>query len=187
MVIEGRAIFSLPEPAGSVDAEDVQVVLDTTADEPAVLIEAVGVDTHRKAGRQNQHSRARAMGAGVTAAAVGQNVRRNQVADASTDGPGVLQLFGSGETKERVLDGAPDAAELAVSQNAGNPRGAELPVIAGTNGPEPARAALALGDAQRNVGSRDPNVLVSSPKAAAAATEDIEAGPARRRHNGRGS
>src|SRR4030081_1670736 len=36
--VESRAIFGLHEPAGRLDAEDVQVVLDTAADEPAVAI-----------------------------------------------------------------------------------------------------------------------------------------------------
>src|SRR3954447_20839772 len=43
LVVVGRTIFGLHEPAGSGDAEDVQVVLDAAADEPAVAIVAGGV------------------------------------------------------------------------------------------------------------------------------------------------
>ena len=48
-VVKGRAIFGLHEPARRRDAEDVQVVLDAAADEPAVAVEAVGVGASRGA------------------------------------------------------------------------------------------------------------------------------------------
>src|ERR1700741_4235172 len=37
--IEGRTIFGLHEPTGRSETEDVEFVLDTTADEPAVASE----------------------------------------------------------------------------------------------------------------------------------------------------
>src|SRR4051812_38511303 len=48
-VVEGRTILGLHEPAGRLDAEDVQAVLDATADEPAVAVVAVEVGTDRDA------------------------------------------------------------------------------------------------------------------------------------------
>src|SRR6478609_8479282 len=44
-IVEGRAIFSLHEPAGRLDAEHVQVVLDAATDEPTVAIVTVEMNT----------------------------------------------------------------------------------------------------------------------------------------------
>jgi hypothetical protein len=63
----GRTIFRLHEPAGSVDPEEVQVVLDATAHEPALGIEAVGVQPHRGAGVGAQQGAARPVRPGVAA------------------------------------------------------------------------------------------------------------------------
>ncbi len=38
-VIKRRAVFGLPEPAGSRNAEDIQVVFDAAANEKAVTVE----------------------------------------------------------------------------------------------------------------------------------------------------
>ena len=47
-VVESRAILGLHEPAGRRNAEDVQVVLDTAADEPAIAVERIGMVADRQ-------------------------------------------------------------------------------------------------------------------------------------------
>ena len=177
----GRTIFGLHEPAGSVDSEEVQVVLDAAADEPALGIEAVSVQARRGAGVGAQQGAARPVGPGVTAVDVGQNVRSDQIAKTSTGGPSCVHLGGADEptANARIPDVALQAAERTVAEDTEHPRRAALPIIAGTHGAEPAISA------RPGVGADDAGavaVLSTPPLAdqmtAAAAAENVEASPA---------
>src|SRR5262245_21770812 len=121
------------------------------------------------------------MRAGITAVHIGQNVRRNQPAEADASGPGILHLDPAGREVERVVDIAAEAAELTIGKHAGHPAAVEMPVIAGTDGAEPAVTTDPRTDAQREVGRRAHRVRVGIPDATAGAAEQIETGPARER------
>ena len=116
------------------------------------------------------------MGAGIAAIYVGKDIRGDQITEPQTHSPSVLHLFRAANTEDRVLNGAPDATELAVSKDATNPS-VKLPVISGTDRAVPAGAALTLIDSQWHAGSGELGIGVGSPDPAAATTEDIEAGP----------
>src|SRR5437868_9725515 len=70
----GGAIFGLHEPAGRRDSEDVQVVLDTAADEGAAAVKRIGVGPPRKAAKRVQQSRTRPVGTAITAIHIGEDV-----------------------------------------------------------------------------------------------------------------
>src|SRR3954449_5422359 len=70
-VVEGRAIFGLHEPAGRLDAEHVQVVLDDAADDPAIAVVAVEMDTGGHAGQGHEVGPAENRSP-VTAGAIGE-------------------------------------------------------------------------------------------------------------------
>src|SRR5262249_35509179 len=89
----------------------------------------------------------------------------------------VFQLLGTGNGKGRVLKGASDAAELTISEDAGDPGSVELPVIAEANGAEPTGAALPLVNAEGNASCRVLNALIGRPQPAAAAAEDVKTSP----------
>src|SRR5262249_33808633 len=125
-----------------------------------------------------KESRARPMRPAITTIDIGQNIRSHQVADPHACGPRILQLERRGPTEDRILNGAPQAAELAVAEDADHPGGVDLPVIASTDGPEPAGAALALADGKGHERARGLNGLITSPQTAAGAAKDVEAGPA---------
>jgi hypothetical protein len=183
--IVGRAIFRLHEPAGSRDAEDVQVVLDTTADEPAIAVERAGVETDGSAGKAIEKGTARPVRAAVTAVDIRKNVRGDQVTGTYARGPRILHLDPAGDSVERILDVAPQTAELAVSEETDHPARVDLPVIAKTDGAEPAVTTLGLMDAERITRHSVAGKGVRIPDAAADAAEDIEAGPARSHNRGR--
>src|SRR5207248_8758738 len=136
-VVVGRAILGLHEPAGSRNAEDIQIVLNTATDEPAVTIERVGVETDGGARKAVQKDGARPVRTAVTTVDVRKNVRSNQIAHAYACGPRVLHLDSAGDTVERILEVALQAAKLAVSEDTGNPAATELPIVADTDGAEP--------------------------------------------------
>ena len=92
-VVAGQTILGLHEPAGRLNAEDVQVVLDAAADEPAVAVEAVGVSPTGTPRKAIQKVGARPVRTAVTAVDVGENVRGDQVADPYTCGPRIFQLI----------------------------------------------------------------------------------------------
>ncbi len=97
----------------------------------------------------------------------------------------VFRLLVARDAVERILDGGADAAELTVSEHASDPGAAELPVVTGAHGAEPARAALALGRSSAAVPETViHNALVSIREAATATAENVKAGPVgdRRRH-----
>src|SRR3954447_10878334 len=71
LVVEGGAIFRLHEPARGRDTEDVQVVLDATANEPAIAIEGVGVEARRRASEHRVESGARPVRTGITTVHIG--------------------------------------------------------------------------------------------------------------------
>src|SRR6185437_5825127 len=154
LVVVSRTIFGLHEPAGSGDAEDVEVVLYAATDEPALAIEAVGVAAGRKRAEGVEQRRARPVGAGVAGVDVGQHVRRDQIAATHAHRPGVASLQVASNAKGLILDRALHATELAVSEDTGNPARCELPVITGTDRAEPTVAALALIEAE-DLGARD--------------------------------
>src|SRR5439155_16788298 len=54
-IVFGKAILGLHEPAGRVDAEDVQRVLDTAANEPAVTMERGRGEECRGTGEGGHH------------------------------------------------------------------------------------------------------------------------------------
>src|SRR4051812_49608693 len=85
-VVEGRTILGLHEPAGRLDAEDVQVVLDAAADEPAIAVVAVEIDTGGHAGQGHEVGLGE-VSAPRTAVDVGENVRNDQPARGGTNGP----------------------------------------------------------------------------------------------------
>ena len=191
----GRAIFGLHEPAGRVDAEEVQVVLDAAADEPALGVEAVGVQARRGARVGAQQRAAGPVGAGVTAVDVGQNVRSDEIANPRTGCPSRLHLGGADDANgraatehARISDVALQAAERAVAEDAEHPRRAGLPVITGTHRAEPA-VATRLGVGADDAGARCGGIhaTVGIPEAATGAAENVEARPARSHHDRRRS
>src|SRR6266481_2614672 len=184
-IIVGRAIFRLHEPAGSRDAKDVQAVLDTAADEPAIAVERVGVETDGSAAKAIEKGAARPVRAAVTAVDIRKNVRGDQVTDTYACGPRILHLDLGGDSVERILDVAPQAAELAVGKDAGDPGAVELPIITETDRTEPAVTALVLMEAERSTRHSGAGKGVRIPEAAAGAAEDVEAGPARSHNRGR--
>src|SRR5579864_4865207 len=88
------------------------------------------------------------MGAGPTTVEIREDIRSHEIADASTDGPRILQLLVSYREGELILDRAADAAELAIRKNTCNPRMVELPIVSATNRAIPASPTLPLGDAE---------------------------------------
>src|SRR6266481_6706192 len=187
-IIIGRAIFRLHEPAGRRDSEDVQVVLDAAADEPAIAVERVGVETDGSAGKAIEKGAARPVRAAVTAVDIRKNVRGDQVTDTYACGPRILHLDLGGDSVERILEVAPQAAELAVGEDTGDPGAVELPIITETDRTEPAVTALVLMEAERSTRHSVAGKGVRIPEAAADATEDVEAGPVigRRHHRSLG-
>src|SRR5262249_19667781 len=148
--IIGRAIFGLHEPARRRDAEDIQVVLDAAADEPAIAVERVGVETGGRAAKAVDDGGAGPVRAAVTAVDIGKNVRCDEVTDTHARSPRILHLDLGDDLLERIVDVAPQAADLTVGEETDHPGRANLPVIADTDGAEPAVAALVIVDAERN-------------------------------------
>src|SRR5229473_4122001 len=177
-LILGHAIFSFHEPAWAKHAKHVERVFNAAANEPAVAIEAVGVRTERGTCCGIHQGCARPVGTAVAAVDVGENVRRDEVADAHTGSPAGPQLFLTDGEGILVLDRTLDAAELAVTEDAGDPRSPELPVIPTAYRAEITPATLPLFNAEdANAGNGARSVGVSLPEAIAAAAEDVEAGP----------
>jgi hypothetical protein len=83
---------------------------------------------------------------GVTAIDVRKNVRSNQITEANAAGPSVFHLDAAGQGGKLIVDGALQAAELAIAKYAGHPASAELPVIADTDRTEPTITTDALID-----------------------------------------
>src|SRR6266481_1836974 len=187
-IIIGGTIFSLHEPARRRDAKDVQAVLNTAADEPAIAVERGGVETDGSAAKAIEKGAARPVRAAVTAVDIRKNVRGDQVTDTYARSPRILHLDLGGDLVERILEVAPQAAELAVGKDAGDPAAAELPVIANADGAEPAVTALVLMEAERSTRHSVAGKGVRIPETAAGATEDVEAGPVigRRHHRSLG-
>src|SRR5690242_3693633 len=138
------------------------------------------MSAHGNAGEVNQ-ARARKVRTGVSTVHIGKYVRSDEVADPHAGRPSVLHLLRARNTSERVLDRTPYAAELVIAENTKNPTRADLPVVATTNGAEPAAAAHALIDGQRRAGEGVPDVGVRSQEAAPPADKEIEAGPTHNR------
>ena len=187
VAVVGSAIFGLHEPARRGDAENVQVVFDAATDEhAAVAAEAIGVQARGSAGQGGQ-SRTRPVRAGPARVDVGENVRgrpdnrggRRRRRYWSFSVPVRAATVGSAIV-------AAQAAELAIGQDAEHPAAVELPVVAGADRAEPTVAALARIDGQRRKRRGRQHGIVRIPDAAAGATEDVEAGPARSDHH-RGS
>src|SRR5207248_11255486 len=112
--------------------------------------------------------------------------RGHQIANPHTRRPSVLLLNPSGQCVERILNGAPQAAELAIAEDTDHPGRIDLPVIAGTDGSEPSVATLGLMDAEGYARYCVPGKGVSIPEAATDAAEDVEARPViNRRHRRR--
>src|SRR6202012_3542451 len=127
----GGAVFSLPEPAGRRDTEDVQVVFDAATDEPATTIER-RCRRGKWASQRPGKRRSRPVRLRITSVDVGQDIRSDQITHPCACGPSVLQLYVSGKVVQGVVDRAAKAAEDPIGENTGNPRAVELPVIPGT-------------------------------------------------------
>ena len=127
------------------------------------------------------------MGTAVTAIHIGEDVRGHQIADPHARRPSILHLYRSSYCIERILNGAPQAAELPVAEDTDDPGRINLPVVAGTDRPEPAVSALLLIDAEGHARERVPGEGASIPEAAADAAENVETGPVINRRHGRRS
>src|SRR5713101_5006183 len=177
-LILGHAIFGLHEPAGAKHAKHVERVFNAAAHEPAVTIETFGMRTERGTRSGIDQGCARPVGTAVAAVDVGENVRRDEVADAHTGSPAGPQLFLTDGEGILVLDRTLDAAELAVTEDAGDPRSPELPIITGAYRAEVTPATLPLLNAEHaNTGNGVRSEGVSFPEAIAATAEDVETGP----------
>src|SRR6185437_11723854 len=100
------------------------------------------------------------MRARVTGVHIGQDFRCHQIAEPHASRPRVLELFPPGHVVKRILERAPDAAELAVTENAQTPAVVDLPVVAGAHRAEPARATLTLIDRKGEPGYGAHSVFV---------------------------
>src|SRR5579871_2372664 len=183
-VVPGSTIFGLHEQAGHMDAEDIEAVLDATADKQAVEVKRVGVNCRRQAS-EGEFGGARPMRAGVTAVDIRENIRGHQIAEPQAGGVVVLILDRASDLRKRVLNGAPQAAELTVAEHTNNPGVVELPIVASTHCTEPAIAALALPDAECCAYACDPIKGIGIPDTATGAAKDVETSPTRRHRNRR--
>src|SRR5207237_6457273 len=91
--------------------------------------------------------------------------------------PSGLCITPSGSLVDRIMNAAPQAAELAIAEDTDHPGRIDLPVIAGTDGSEPSVATLGLMDAEGCARRCGPGKGICIPEAAANAAEDVEAGP----------
>src|ERR1700749_503696 len=99
----------------------VQVVLAPPADKPAVTIERRRADSGRSPGHETGLA-ARPERLGEAGGDIRIDVRCDEVAQAPPGSPGIAELFGALQAVECISDVSAEAAELAVSEDTGNPR-----------------------------------------------------------------
>ena len=138
------------EPAGSGNAENIQVVLDATTDEPAITLEGTRGRYVGAAGNDERLSGARPLGARVTAINVRQHIRSNKVTGPYACGIARLELFAAFSAEEGIAQRATDVTELTISEHARYPATVELPIITDTNRSEPAATTQTLIAGDRN-------------------------------------
>ena len=140
--------------------------------------EAAGMQADRPGGNRIEQGRAIPIRTGVPGVDIGEHHRCYQIADASTRGPRILELFVTNDPgrRNRTLH----AAKLAIAENAEHPSLADLPVITRTGGSKISVATLLVVEARN---ARTPpshaNAGIRIPNAAARTAENVETGPTR--------
>ena len=148
----------------------------------------------RGAGAGAQQGAARPVGPGVTAVDVGQNVRSDEIADASTGCPSCFHLCGADDANGRAAANTPASPMLPFRlPNVPSPKmpNTQTGRSASHSRHRPCRTSRRhpSGVGADDAGARGGviHAAVGIPEAAAATAEDVEASPVRSHHDRRRS
>src|SRR5262249_59935933 len=124
------AILRAPEQAG----EPIQSVFIATADEPARI--SVGSDAQVRVAEDSLDAGEARLG--VAGIGIGQDVRRERIAEPGADGPGRCFLIAPAAKHGIALE----TGEVIVAKGAEDPVAGDLQIAATADGAEPAAATL---------------------------------------------
>ncbi len=149
VVVVGRAVFGLHEPAGGAECRRCPGCSRRRRRRTSPCgVEAVGMQARRPTANSAGQGRARPIPSRLAGIDVGEHVRGYQIAEARTRSPRILQLHRCQSSPARSAMMPLHAAKLAIAENAEHPPAVDLPVITRTDGTEPTVATLALFDAE---------------------------------------